>query len=147
LSADSPTAGGETLPLLEPASEADRVFEEWRRVFGKNAGALFTPERERKVRQRLKDGYTLERLFKAIRGCKASPHHQGQNETGTVYDDLELICRDGKHVETFEGFVDKPPTKVANRQPLRPGGLIPAATREEHEAEERAEKARGAGPR
>jgi hypothetical protein len=110
LSANPPTAGsGAALPLLGAPALADQVFREWCRVMGKTAGAKFTPERRRKVEARLKDGYTVERLCKAIRGCKASPHHQGKNDTGTVYDDLELICRDGKHVEAFEGFIDRPP--------------------------------------
>ena len=25
----------------------------------------------------------------------------GQNERGTIYDDIELICRDGKNVDRF----------------------------------------------
>jgi hypothetical protein len=115
-SAPAPTAGPS--PIQTPAdskasqasSEALSVFGEWCRVMGKNSNALFTPERRKKVEARLREGYTVERLFKAIRGCKASPHHQGQNEHGTVYDDLELVCRDGKHVETFEAFADRPPT-------------------------------------
>jgi hypothetical protein len=65
--------------------------------------AKFTSERRRKVEARLKD-YPASRLVKAVHGCKASSYHQGQNESGTKYDDLELICRDGKHVEMFESM-------------------------------------------
>jgi hypothetical protein len=104
--------------LVEPCStgEAQQVFEEWVKVHGKGKGAKFTPKRKRLVLARLKD-YPVERLFAAIRGCKKSPHHQGQNQTATKYDDLALICRDGEHVEMFEGFNPKmavlppPPTK------------------------------------
>lgn len=133
-------------PTVLGSSEGDQVFAEWKRVFGKTAGAIFTSEREKKVKARLKEGYTLERLFKAIRGCKSSPHHMGQNDTGTVYDDLELICRDGKHVETFEGFADRAAAGVPASKPQRAGGLVPASPREEHEAEQRAALARRGGP-
>lgn len=91
------------------SSEMLDVFDEWKRVMGK-PNAQFTPERERKVRARLKD-YPKERLFAAIAGCKRSPHHQGQNDTGAKYDDLELICRDGKHVEMFEGMTSGAPSR------------------------------------
>jgi hypothetical protein len=142
-SSAAPTPVGQPLPLQVAESDAHRVFEEWRRVMGKTAAAKFTPEREKNVRARLKDGYTVDRLFKAIRGNKLSPHHQGQNETGTIYDDLELICRDGKRVEMFEAIADRPPTPpVKNGGPARAGGLIPASTHEEHAAEARAEAER-----
>ncbi len=37
----------------------------------------------------------------AIRGCALSPWHMGQNPNGTVYNSLELILRDSKHIEMF----------------------------------------------
>lgn len=76
------------------------VFDFWR-VETNHEHAHFTPKRRRKVLDRLRDGYTPERIQIAIRGCLASGFHQGQNDTGTKYDDLELICRDGEHLEKF----------------------------------------------
>lgn len=104
-------------PLIPPPSEkadlAFLVFTEWTKVM-KKPHAQFTPERRRKVEARLKQGYSLEELFGAIRGCKASGFHQGQNGDGKKWDDLDLICRDGKHVEEFgamaaiESVLDEP---------------------------------------
>lgn len=37
----------------------------------------------------------------AIRGCALSPWHMGQNPSGTVYNSIELILRDSKHIEMF----------------------------------------------
>jgi len=37
----------------------------------------------------------------AIRGCALSPWHMGQNPSGTVYNSLDLILRDSKHIEMF----------------------------------------------
>lgn len=92
------------------AGPAEQVFQEWQRVHNKPK-AQFSPERRRKVEARLKD-YPIEMLIAAVRGCKKSPHHQGQNDTGTKYDDLELICRDGKHVETFAAMETSPPEQA-----------------------------------
>ena len=78
------------------------VFDYWREVMGHPDAKLKAgSKRARAIRARLKDGYTVEQLKQAVDGCRASPHHRGQNATGTVYDDLELICRDDVHVEQF----------------------------------------------
>jgi hypothetical protein len=78
------------------------VFDYWREAMGHSDAKLKAgSKRARAVRGRLKDGYTVTQLKQAIDGCRASPHHRGQNATGTVYDDLELICRDEVHVEQF----------------------------------------------
>ncbi len=59
-------------------------------------------DRERKlILARLQGGYTTEDLCHAIDGCHLSPHHCGQNPSGTKYQSLELIMRDSKHVSMF----------------------------------------------
>lgn len=96
-------------PLLEssiPATpvssneDAGALFDYWRLVM-QHPGAQFTPERERKVRARLRQGYTPDQIKAAIDGCKASPYNQGENLEGRIYDDLELICRNGSKLEGF----------------------------------------------
>jgi hypothetical protein len=37
------------------------------------------------IKQRLKDGYTIPDLVRAIIGCHNTPHNQGENERGTKY--------------------------------------------------------------
>lgn len=81
------------------------VFDHWIAVMNKPRARL-TKERKAKVIARLKD-YSIDDLKQAIDGCARSPHHMGQNDTGTIYDDLELICRDGKHVEQFRDNIGK----------------------------------------
>jgi hypothetical protein len=88
-----------------------RVFHRWREVTG-HVDAKFTPKRERAVEGRLAQGYTVEQLFEAISGCKASPFHQGKNENGTVFDDLELICRNGEKVEKFLAIARQAPQQT-----------------------------------
>lgn len=81
-------------PVLE-------VFTYWQSRLNHPKSKL-TPERQKKIKARLKD-YTLEDIKQAIDGCASSPFHMGQSpgSDGTIHDDIELICRDGKHVEMF----------------------------------------------
>jgi len=78
----------------------DRIFAYWRTQLD-HPTAKLTPERTAKIRARLADGYSEETIRRAIRGCASSPHHTGSNETGTRYDDLTLILRNGSKLEQF----------------------------------------------
>jgi hypothetical protein len=53
------------------------------------------------IEDRLRGGWTRDELVAAVRGWRHSPHHRGENETGVVYDDLELILRDDTRIEHF----------------------------------------------
>lgn len=86
-----------------PSGEVLSVFEYWQKTMG-HTSAQLDDVRHKKIKARLKDGYTAEQLCKAVDGCKMSPYHQGQNENRTIYDDIELICRDGPKVD---GFIKK----------------------------------------
>ena len=77
------------------------VFDYWRQVMGKNKSAKLTPKRKSVITARLKDGYTIEQIKQGIDGCSRSDHHMGKNNTGTKYDDIELICRTGEKLEQF----------------------------------------------
>lgn len=78
------------------------IFEFWKTTMSLNQKTLLTPKRKKKIRDRLKEGYTIERIKNAIVGCSLSPFHQGQNDTHTKYNDIELICRSGEKLEFFE---------------------------------------------
>jgi len=82
------------------ASPTRQVFAYWQRILNKPNSKL-TKDRQAKIEARFKDGYTVDDMERAIDGCARSAHHMGQNDRNTVYDDLELICRDGKHLENF----------------------------------------------
>jgi len=89
---------------LSKQREKDTValFEFWKSTMNLNGNTFLTPKRENAIKSRLKQGYTVERIKNAIVGCSVSPHHQGRNDTKTVYNDIELICRTGEKVEFFE---------------------------------------------
>jgi hypothetical protein len=98
------------------AATALSIFNFWKTECGHET-ASFTPKRKRRVLERLKQGYPPERIQLAIRGCVASPFHQGQNDSGTKYDDLELICRDGEHLEKFIAIYESGGQRNGNGKP------------------------------
>lgn len=77
-----------------------RVFEFWQGEMDHQKARL-DDKRQKAITQRLKDGYTVEDLTAAIRGCKLTPFNMGQNDRQEVYDGIDLICRDADHVDRF----------------------------------------------
>ena len=95
------------MSVVAPA-DAQQVFDYWKKRLDKNARVVFSEKRRRRVRSALKH-FTVADLMKAVDGCAKSPFHMGDGPDGTVYDDLELICRDVEHIEKFMAIDDKPP--------------------------------------
>lgn len=87
--------------ICQQSEDCQIIFDYWCKVMNKTGNAKLTGKREKAVLKRLAEGYTVEHIKQAIDGCKRSPFHMGQNENKTVYDDLELICRDGGNLEKF----------------------------------------------
>lgn len=92
-----------------PSAEADagrndpvrEVFDAWVTATGRTGRhPRLSTERRKLIRARLKD-YPSEDLIDAVRGWKHSPHHRGENDRHTTYNDLELLLRNAKQVETF----------------------------------------------
>jgi len=63
----------------------------------------------RLVVARLKEGYAVETLKKAIDGCHLTPYNLGQNERGQKYLSLELILRNSSNVSRFMEAAFNPP--------------------------------------
>ena len=110
----------------KPAGAGDsdsvrQVFEHWQATMG-HASAKLTPKRRRLVQCRLHEGYTVAQLRDAVAGCKASPFHMGSNDSGSVYDDLTLICRSGEKVEFFlDKLRQRPGIPIARASPASVG--------------------------
>jgi hypothetical protein len=99
-----------TEPLSGDAPDrevVDRVFEHWRTVHG-HPQAKLDAKRRKLIRDALK-GYSEADLCQSISGYKNSPHHQGQNDKATVYDAIELLLRDAKHIDAGLRFYRDPP--------------------------------------
>lgn len=77
------------------------VFSFWCDKMGKANNAKLTAGRRSKILARIKEGYPVEEIKQAIENCARSDFHMGQNDNGTKYNDLELICRSGAKLEFF----------------------------------------------
>lgn len=93
-----------------PPGDVEAVFEHWREAWAKRKAKL-DPKRKRVIQAALK-AYPLAELCKAISGYRNSPHHRGENERRTPYDDIELFLRDSKHIEAGLQFAEKNPGGV-----------------------------------
>jgi hypothetical protein len=97
------------------ATDILKVFEHYRTHHPKACPKPTPKSKEWKaIKARLAEGYTTERLCKAIDGCHKTPHNLGDNERGEKYLDLELILRDSGQVERFERNDDNPPKPRAS---------------------------------
>ena len=76
------------------------IFGYWQTIMASPRSRLDL-KREMAIRCRLKDGFSVEDLCQAIRGCACSEFHMGINDRKTEYNSVTLICRDSDHVERF----------------------------------------------
>lgn len=94
----SPTDSAELEPTdLSSRAVVNDLFAYWQEQCG-HGKAKPTPERRKAIERRLKDGYTADEIRAGIDGAAAQPFI---NEQGKVFDDLELICRNGSKLEDF----------------------------------------------
>ena len=146
------TNNQEPLTKNKYVNEVAEVFEFWKTTFGKMATTKLSDERKRKIIARLKDGYTVEQIKQAIVNCSQNEFNIAGGHT-----DIELICRDVKHLERYMelkpqssnsqskqnqsrfGTKDDPlAVDVVWNQPVAP---VSQMTYEEWEAEEKAKQA------
>lgn len=85
----------------------ERIFDHWRREWG-HQKAVLDPKRRRVIEAALKS-FDETTLCASISGYRNSPHHTGENDRRTVYDDLGLFLRDATHVENGLRFARGPP--------------------------------------
>jgi len=90
------------------AETVQQVFDCWKARLSTN-GAKLDARRTDTIKKIIRLGYTLENCDKAFIGCSKSFYHNGYNKQGKRYCDLELILRDSKNIERFQGYADNPP--------------------------------------
>lgn len=95
----------------ERRETTNRIFEHWKVACNKPR-AKFLPKRREKVIGRLREGYSEAEIKQAIDNCSKSEFNSGSNENGKVYNDLELICRDGVKLEQFRDMTPGNPRKT-----------------------------------
>ncbi len=85
----------------------ERVFAHWQRLYGHQKAVL--DAKRRKIITNALAAYSEADLCRAIEGYQSSPHHMGQNDRATMYDDIELFLRDARHIEAGLKFATAPP--------------------------------------
>jgi hypothetical protein len=91
-----------------PIDDVTHVFQVWQEATRKHRARL-DDKRRRRIRQALQH-YPLQDVLDAVQGWQHSPHHTGQNNSGAVYNDLDLLLRDAEHLEKFRDLQrDGPP--------------------------------------
>lgn len=95
-----PKPAAKTAKAESYGPQVKAIFAYWQARLN-HPKSILTPARHRCIEARLKEGYALDEIKRAIDGCLASPFHQGDNDQKAVYDDIELICRNGQKVEMF----------------------------------------------
>lgn len=93
----------------EVLTPVHRVFDHWRQTHGHEKAKL-DQKRSRLIQAALQS-YPADQLCQAISGYLNSPHHMGRNESRTVYDSIELMLRDAKHIDAGIKFHDQPPDR------------------------------------
>jgi hypothetical protein len=88
----------------QTAMNVKEVWEYWKTEL-KHPQSRLTNDRRQKIRARLRDGFTVGELQKAIDGCRSSSHHMGENNSGKVYDSVDLIFRNAGKVDEFIGYL------------------------------------------
>ena len=116
-----------------PPDPVEEIFSYWQTELGHEQAKL-GDDRLKPIKARLKEGYTVERIKQAVRGIKNCPHNMGVNEQKVRYDDIELICRNGKNVDRFADM--ERPKEIPKNSYKPPSPLTP----EKQAAADRARK-------
>jgi hypothetical protein len=95
------------------AEDVQVVFDHWKRTFGKNANTLLNKSRRGRISARLREGYTPERLMRAIEGATRDDWLMGRavGARAQGWKDLDTILRDGPQVERLEELADQEPAE------------------------------------
>ena len=92
-------------------AEITKVFDHWKQIHN-HPRAKLDAKRSKVIREALKT-YSEADLCQSISGYLNSPHHMGDNPKRTVYDDIELLLRDAKHIDAGIRFYEKPPSSLS----------------------------------
>ncbi len=106
------SVGLESVERGELATKTQEIFAYWQQTHA-HPKAMLDEKRAKAIKSRLNEGYTVERIKSAIRGIKLSGYHMGKNDRNTVYDDIELICREGKRLDNFADLDEKARARAA----------------------------------
>jgi hypothetical protein len=103
--------GTKDQPVGQEPDRVAVVFDHWKSAHGHPSAKL--DQRRRKVISTALESYGPDELCEAVSGYLNSPHHMGQNDRSTKYDDIELFLRDAKHIDAGLKFSRERPTTLS----------------------------------
>jgi hypothetical protein len=89
----------------EAAKDVVEVFEYYKSVF--KTRVRLTPLKKQKIATRLKS-FSKEELFKAIDNLSKSPFHNGVNDRGRCYNQIEFVFRNDDKTEEWVNKFNRP---------------------------------------
>lgn len=103
-----PPRNGRALPDQDQTKTIQEqvIFDHWK-VVHEHPQAKLDAKRTKLIRKALKL-YSPDDLKRCVDGYRRSPWHQGKNDRKQVYDDIELMLRDAKHIDEGIKLLDKP---------------------------------------
>ena len=105
--AEASKNGSQKLSMSGKPDRVGEVFDHWKAIWNHPRAGL-DAKRRAAINRALKI-YLPEQLMTAISGYRNSPHHTGQNDRNTVYDDIGLLLRDAAHIDAGIRFAEAPP--------------------------------------
>lgn len=105
--AQAAPAGSVASKELTDADSVGRVFDHWRQAHNHPRAQL--DESRRKVIRHALKRYSEADLCQSLSGYLNSPHHMGENDRNTRYDDIDLLLRDASHIDAGLKFYAEPP--------------------------------------
>lgn len=108
------------------------VFSHWKTIMG-HKRAQMDLKRAQVIKDRLRDGYTVEDLCLAVEGCASSAFHMGENDRRMVYDSITLILRDADHTDKFIAMGELARKKIEAMEQRKENEQKAAPTEEEKE--------------
>lgn len=101
--------------LLDVPDRIDAVLDAWCESTGRRrASVKRTPKRVRIIAAALRD-YPFDEVLDAVRGWQYSSFHTGENDRHQVYNDIELLLRDGARIEKFRDLQREGPPRPRGR--------------------------------
>jgi hypothetical protein len=94
--------------------DVDRVWSAWLESTGKNPNRAKLDAKRKKLIVKALADYTVGEVVAAVTGWEFSPHHRGENERGTKYNDLSLLLRNPENIERFRDLHSEPPAPLAS---------------------------------
>lgn len=91
------------------SSSTEMIFDHWKVTFN-HPKAVLDAKRKKVISNALKL-FPVETICTALTGYKTSKWHMGENDRKTVFDAIDLLLRDARHIEAGFELVTNPTKK------------------------------------